>query len=89
MPDEERGLGRKRRASGGSALGRVLVAPLCTLSSSLWLSQGLALPKRSRNGAGITHPWLGVSAEPEAFPRAVLSIEMLGMARAAWISPDD
>lgn len=64
MPNEERGLGGRAERAAAPRLARclwLLQAPLWGLGSSPWLSQGVAAPRRSRHGAGITP---GVFAEP-------------------------
>lgn len=69
------GFGRKSRASGGSAPRPVLVAALSALGSSPPLCQGVAPPRSSRHGAGITHGvpthgW-GCLQSPRPFLRSV------------------
>lgn len=78
MPNEERALGGRAERAAAPRLAPalwLLQAPLSGLGSSPWLSQGVAPPRRSRHGAGITHgvPTRGhrgppTSAEPQAVP---------------------
>lgn len=64
------GLGGRAEQAAAPLLARpwwLFQAPLFLLGSSPPRSQGVAPPRRSRHGAGITHaahPWLGVFAEP-------------------------
>lgn len=91
MPNEERGLGGSAERAAAPLLAQclwLLRAPLSGLGSSPPLSQGVA-PPRSCWHQTRCPPTAGGVCRARGPSCAALSIEMLGMARAAWISSYD